>query len=78
MNMQNATYLPPVDGKERRERHDLSTQNIFRRVVRKATDRGMVVNNGKTKLLCISDANTYRASGYIIDSDGGNWELAKK
>ena len=30
----------------------------------------MVVNNRKTNLLCISDANTYRGSACIVDADG--------
>ena len=35
-----------------------------------------MINNGKMCLLCIFDANTYRASGYIIDSDGGKLRCA--
>ena len=71
MNMQNSTHLPAVPGqKNKREKHDKPMQNVFRRVVRKASSRGMVVNNQKTKLLCMSDANTYRAAAYIYNAEG--------
>ena len=30
----------------------------------------MIVNRAKTKILCISDAQTYKARGYLLDSDG--------
>ena len=32
--------------------------------------RGMVVNKGKTKIICISDAQSYKAKAYLVDSDG--------
>ena len=51
-------------------KHDIQSQNLFRRVVRKAESRGMVVNKGKTKVLCISDAQTYKAKCFLLDSDG--------
>lgn len=57
-------------GKPVREKHDMITQNLFRRIVEKATGRGMVVNSGKTKLLCMSDALTYKASAFIQDAEG--------
>ena len=50
------------------------TQNMFRRVVLRATSRGMVVNSAKTKLLCISGAQTYRAGAYFFDRDGNKQE----
>ena len=36
-------------GKPPKEKHDRETQNIFRRVVKKVNDRGMVVNNKKNQ-----------------------------
>ena len=77
INMQNSTYMQGT-GKQEREKHDLLTQNIFRRVVRKARGRGMVVNSKKTSLLCMSDANTYSASAYILDGDGERLPSASK
>ena len=50
-----------VNGKKVKQKHDLLTQNMFRRVVEKATSRGMVVNSKKTRLLCVSDALHYKA-----------------
>ena len=59
-------------------KHDLLTQNLFRRVVRKAEGRGMVVNKSKTKILCVSDAQTYKARGYIVDADGNRLDSGEK
>ena len=66
MNMDTAD----VTGQGAKSKHDLNSQNIFRRIVRKAESRGMVVNKQKTKILCISDAQFYQASCRILDSDG--------
>ena len=57
-----------------KEKHDCLTQNVFRRVVARAEGRGMVVNNAKTKVVCISDANTFRAKAFFLDRDGGKLE----
>ena len=57
-------------GRPVKVRHDLQSQNLFRRVVRRAEGKGMVVNKGKTNILCVSDAQTYKAAGYILDADG--------
>ena len=51
-------------------KHEVQTQNVFRRVVGRAEGRGMVVNKRKTHILCVSDALNYRASVYILDADG--------
>ena len=59
-----------VGGREVREKQCIITQNMFRRVVERATGRGMVVNNRKTNLLCISDAMSYKGVGYIRDAEG--------
>ena len=39
-------------------------------MVKKAEARGMVVNNNKTHILCVSDALHYKASAFILDADG--------
>ena len=52
-----------------RDKHDALTQNLFRRVVAKAESRGMVVNKRKTKILCVSDAQTYTAATHFFDAD---------
>ena len=70
LNMESGECVGRDGGRELRRKEDLQTQNMFRRVVRKAESRGMVVNNGKTKILCISDAMRYTAQGSFKDSDG--------
>ena len=60
-----------------RDKHDVLTQNMFRRIVEKATSWGMVVNSGKTKLLCVSDSQTYRAGAHIFDRDGNKLSSGK-
>ena len=71
INMQSGRELGRgEDGKMVKEKHDLLTQNIFRRVVERAEGRGMVVNNAKTKIVCMSDANTYRARAFFNDNEG--------
>ena len=52
-------------GKACKEKHDIQSQNMFRRVVGRAEERVMVVNKGKMKILCVSDAQTYKASAAL-------------
>ena len=71
INMQSGKILSvSYQGKVCKEKHDLITQNLFRRVVAKARARGMVVNHKKTRILCVSDALNYKALSFIRDSDG--------
>ena len=51
-------------------KHVLPTQNAFRSITGRARQKGMVVNNDKTKLICISDALSYTPSVFILDGDG--------
>ena len=59
-----------VGGHQLKNKHDVQVQNLFRRVVAKAESRGMLVNKKKTKILCISDAQTYKAASHFYDSEG--------
>ena len=52
-----------------RIKHDMLSQNMFRRVVSRAESRGMRVNKGKTKMLCVSDTLSYTAKAFILDDD---------
>ena len=70
INMYSGNLTVDAEGRRFKEKHDLITQNMFRRVVARAEGRGMVVNNAKTRVLCISDANTYKASCFLLASDG--------
>ena len=75
INMQTGRLTEEArGGKEEKEKHDLITQNMFRRVVSKATSRDMVVNAGKTRLLCVSDALNTKPVGFFLDSDGRRLE----
>ena len=75
INMQTGREVGRDEGgKMIKEKHDLLTQNLFRRVVGRAEGRGMVVNNAKTKIICMSDANTYRPRAFFIDDDGNRLE----
>ena len=77
MNMDSAepsVGVPSVPGGPVKTKHNLQTQNMFRRVVRRAESRGMVVNNKKTKILCVSDAQTYKARSFLLDADSNRLE----
>ena len=70
VNMDSADVCPCPGGRTVKSKLDLQSQNMFRRVVAKAESRGMVVNKQKTKILCVSDAQTYKAECRLLDSDG--------
>ena len=71
INMQTGQDLGrDGDGKAVKEKHDLLTQNVFRRVVGRAQEREMVVNNAKTKIVCMSDANTFKPRAFFLDDNG--------
>ena len=70
LNMDSGVAVGRDGGRELRRKIDVQLQNMSWRVVRKAEGRGMVVNTGKTKLLCISDAMSYTAQGSFRDNDG--------
>ena len=67
--MQSGKGVGILDSRQIKEKHDIQTQNVFRRVVGRAEEREMVVNNSKTKILCISDALSYQAAAFIRDRD---------
>ena len=46
------------------------SQNLFRQITRIAELMGMRVNTDKTKVLCVSDARTYKATAFIEGTDG--------
>ena len=69
INMDSALPGDDLNGRPTKIKHDVQSQNLFRRVVRKAESRGMVVNTGKTKVLCISNAQSYKARSFLLDAD---------
>ena len=60
-----------------RDKHNVQTQNLFRRVVARAESRGMVVNKKKMKILCVSDAQTYSAASHFYDANGTKLQTGK-
>ena len=58
-----------MDGRLHRVKHAVQAQNLFRHVVRKAEEIGMVVNSKKTAMICLSGATDYEADAYILDSE---------
>ena len=61
---ENATRFEDED-LAAREKHAIQTQNVFQRVTGKAEWKGMKVNTGKTKMLCVSDALSFLPGSYI-------------
>ena len=58
-----------VNGVNFRVKHAVQAQNIFRHLVKKAEEIGMVVNASKTSMICVSDAISYEADAYIYDAN---------
>ena len=69
INFENSVGFT-VNGQPHRVKHAIQTQNVFRHIVRKAEELGMVVNASKTTMMCISGAE-YAADAYIYDADQG-------
>ena len=54
-----------VDGHEHRFFHAPQAQELFERVRRGATEKGMQLNPSKTVMLCVSAATSYRARSFV-------------
>ena len=59
---------PTLDGS--RTKHAIDAQNIFKRTIRNAELIGMKANTNKTKLLCVSDALSFKADAFFYTMDG--------
>ena len=70
------TITLTLGGFKIKTRQAIPTQNAFRSVTSRAKEIGMVVNNSKTTLLCVSDALNYRPETFIIDTDGTRIECS--
>ena len=68
INFENS-YGFTVTGILHRVKHAVQSQNVFRHLVRRAEDIGMVVNAKKTTMVCVSDASSFRADAFIYDAD---------
>lgn len=58
-----------MNGTNFRVKHVVQAQNVFRHMVRKAEEIGMVVNTKKMAMMCVSDVQAYQADAYILDAD---------
>ena len=70
INMDSASPSSCCASQTCKTKVDLQSQNVFRRVVRKAESRGMKGNNSKTKILCVSESQAYKAHAALADADG--------
>ena len=69
VNFENSFGMT-VNGVRHRIKHAIQAQNIFRHLVRRAEDIGIVVNSSKTAMICVSDSLAYEADAFIQDADG--------
>ena len=69
VNMQ-AVQITRQKGKLCRKVHPVRSQNILDHVTRRAEDRGMAVNDGKTKVAVVSAATSYTPKAYLNTRDG--------
>ena len=70
MNFENSFGFA-VNGQNFRVKHAVQAQSVFRHVVRRAEDLGMVVNSSKTAMICMSAATDFKADAFMFDSDQG-------
>lgn len=60
-----------VNGEKIRVKQAAQAQNVFRHLVRRAQDIGMVGNSDKTVMVCVLDAQAFKAEAYMLDADQG-------
>ena len=77
VNFENS-YGFRVNGQLHRVKHAVQSQNVFRHVVRRAEDLGMVVNALKTAMICVSGATEYEADAYLLDADNNRIGCVKE
>ena len=68
VNFENS-YGFEINGVKYRVKHAVQAQNVFRHVVRRAEELGMVVNTEKTDMICVSGAADNVADAYLLDAD---------
>ena len=65
INFENAEQIG-----NRKFKHAVASQNVFRMIVRNAERKGMKVNTSKTGMLCVSDSLNTENHAYLYDRDG--------
>jgi hypothetical protein len=63
-----------ANGREKRYKRDVQTENVMRRTILNAEAQGMRVNLNKTAMLTVSDAITFDPVVYVIDGEGTRLE----
>ena len=66
--MSNFENVPLASGVK--NKHAITSQNVFRHIVRNAERKGMRVNTKKTNMLCISDSLNSKNVTHLFDRDG--------
>ena len=69
VNMETAVAFER-GGNKFRTKHAIPSQNLYQYIVGRAKSIGMKVNHEKTKLMCLSDAFSFRPEATIEDCDG--------
>jgi hypothetical protein len=59
-----------IDGEQYRLKHDVATENVFRRTIDRATAQGMKVNINKTAMITVSDSISFKPEAFIEDDKG--------
>ena len=80
VNFGNSPLIPPPSPGEipTKMKQALPSQNAYRSITNNAEKIGMVVNNSKTVLLCISDALNYKPGTFIVDNNGKRIDCVDK
>ena len=60
-----------------KSKHAVTTQNVFRHIVRNAEKKGMKVNTNKTNMICISDSQNFKIGSYFFDAEGQRIDSSK-
>ena len=75
LNFGNEMLIRDLRGDFKRKQA-VSSQNAFASITAAAQKKGMVVNESKTQLLCVSDSLNFRTMAFIKDSEGNVIECA--
>ena len=75
LNFGPVEVIETEDGKFK-IRQAVSSQNAFVGITTTVKERGMVVNETKTHLLCVSDSLNFKTQAFIEDPNGNKIEFA--
>ena len=78
LDMETVQSFTSASGELVRDKHSVSCQNTFRRIVRNAEQIGMKVNASKTAQVLVSDALSFRAAAHIYTTTGEKIESTNR